>query len=249
MKYFIGHLLFIFIALNTKAETIIIKGDEWCPFNCQPKANNKGYMIDLAKIIFERKGHNIDYQIDSWTNSIKTVRDGKATAIVAANLFDAPDFIFPMNSMGVSRDCFFINKNDQWEYNSKNQLANRSLGVVESYAYSRSINDFIKENQNNITKAQGDKAILNLMENLEQKKINTIVENPIVFNYYQQQKYKEMHFVEAGCADTTELFIAFSPKNPRSKEFAKILSDGIEELRKDGTLQKIIKKYSLQEWQ
>lgn len=246
-KYII--LLSILFNFNLHAETIIIKGDEWCPFNCQSNGKTKGYMIDLAKIVFERKGHNIDYQVDSWTNSIKQVRDGKATALVAANLYDAPDFIFPENSIGISRDCFFINKNDKWEYTTKNQLINRSIGVVESYAYSRSINEFIKEHQNNVTKAQGDKALLSLMDKLDLKKINTIIENPIVFNYYQQEKYKEMHFVEAGCAETTELYIAFSPKNPRSKEFAKILSEGIEELRKDGTLIKIIEKYSLKEWQ
>jgi polar amino acid transport system substrate-binding protein len=246
-KYII--LLSILFNFNLHAETIIIKGDEWCPFNCQSNGKTKGYMIDLAKIVFERKGHNIDYQVDSWSNSIKQVRDGKATALVAANLYDAPDFIFPENSIGISRDCFFTNKNDKWEYTTKNQLINRSIGVVESYAYSRSINEFIKEHQNNVTKAQGDKALLSLMDKLDLKKINTIIENPIVFNYYQQEKYKEMHFVEAGCAETTELYIAFSPKNPRSKEFAKILSEGIEELRKDGTLIKIIEKYSLKEWQ
>lgn len=242
-------LLLIIFNFQLNAETIIIKGDEWCPFNCRPDQKNKGYMIDLAKIIFERKGHNIDYQIESWTNSIKAVREGKASAIVAANLYDVPDFIFPQNSMGISRDCFFVNQIDKWEYNTKDQLLNRILGVVESYAYSRTVNNFIKENEQMVLKAKGDKALIDLMDKLDQKKINTIVENPIVFNYYQQAKYKTMHFIEAGCADTTELYIAFSPKNPRSKEFAKILSDGIEETRKDGTLQKIIEKYAIKEWQ
>lgn len=241
-------IITLLISFNSFAETIIIKGDEWCPFNCSNKGKVKGYMIDIAKIIFERKGHNIDYQVDSWTNSIKTVREGKATALVAANIYDAPDFIFPTNSLGVSRDCFFIKKADSWEYLKMDNLINRKLGVVESYAYSRTVNEFIKGNQNNITKSQGDRALINLMDILEQNKINTIVENPIVFNYYQNEIYKEQHFVEAGCADTTDLYIAFSPKNPRSKEFSKILSDGIEDLRKDGTLEKIIKKYSLKEW-
>jgi hypothetical protein len=47
-------LLGTLITFNLSAETIIIKGDEWCPFNCQSNGKNKGYMIDLAKIIFER---------------------------------------------------------------------------------------------------------------------------------------------------------------------------------------------------
>jgi polar amino acid transport system substrate-binding protein len=212
------------------------------------KDQKKGYMVDVARAIFERKGHNIDYQVDTWSNSLKSVRDGKATGIIAANVYDAPDFVFPKNSLGYSKDCFFVKPKDKWEYKDANSLAARKLGVVSDYAYSRTVNQFLKEKQDGHVAAVGENALELLSLYMIEDKIDTIVENPIVFNYFMDHNLKETHYEEAGCAESSELYIAFSPKNPRAKEFAQILSDGLDELRKDGTLEKIIKKYDLKEW-
>lgn len=236
------------ISFHARSETIILKGDIWCPFNCSTKDAKKGYMIDVAKIIFERKGHNIDYQIDTWSESIKAVRSGQATGLIASNVYDAPDFIFPQNSLGFSRDCFFVKPKDKWEYKDSDSLKGRKLGVVNAYAYSRTVNQFLKDNKENISEATGDNALELLVMYMNNNKIDTIVENPIVFSYYQDHNLTETKFEEAGCAESSELYISFSPKHPRAKEFAQILSDGIADLRKDGTMDKIIKKYNLKEW-
>jgi polar amino acid transport system substrate-binding protein len=42
--------------------------------------------------------------------------------------------------------------------------------------------------------------------------------------------------------------MAFSPKNPKSKEYAKLLSAGIEQMRLSGELSKILAKYQLTDW-
>lgn len=229
-------------------ETIIITGDKWCPFNCDPKSAKLGYMIDVAKIVFERKGHNIDYQIESWVKSVENVRNSKATALVAATKFDAPDFIYPLKSMGTNKDCFYVKALDKWEFNDIPDLKNKKLGVVQGYAYSRKIVSFINEFPKQIESSQGVNPLAMSLTNLDSGKVDVIVENPFVFNYYVQKEKLSEKYEEAGCTEDNDLFIAFSPKNPRSTEFAKILTDGIEELRKDGTLDKIIAKYSLKDW-
>jgi polar amino acid transport system substrate-binding protein len=223
-------------------------GDSWCPFNCNLGDKKLGYMIEVAKFIFETQGHNIDYQIDTWEKSIKDVRSGKVTALIATTLYDAPDFIFPNKDLGFSKDCFFVKEKDPFEFNSIKDLEKRKLGIVQSYAYSTKTQDFIKENKDKLFKAQGIDPLLELHKAIKDGKIDTIVENPIVFNYFKDHTKLEFKYEEAGCTDGLSLYIAFSPKNPRSREFAKILSDGIEKLRKDGTLDKILSKYDLKEW-
>lgn len=248
MKILAPFLLTALINFHSYAETISIKGDYWCPFNCGPKDSKKGYMIEIIKTIFEKKGHNIDYQLDTWTNSILSVRDGKTTALIAANVFDAPDFIYPKSSLGVSKDCFFVRQNDKWEYHQEENLKSRKIGIVESYAYSRTVNDFIKSNPSQVIRSKGIEAITGLDELIKKNEIDTIVENPIVFNYYVEHNLKNSHYEEAGCGESSDLYLAFSPKNPKSKEFADLLSNGIEELRKNGTLDRILAKYSIKEW-
>lgn len=244
-------IAFILTMPLAHAETIILKSDKWCPYVCNhilTKDKQKGYAIDVAKVIFERKGHNIDFQLDTWTNSIDSVRMNVATALVAANKTDAPDFIWPKMSIGINRECFYVRARDPWEFINIGSLKNRKIGVVESYAYSAELMSFIGENPKSVIKSFGDTPLQQNLKNLDEKKIDTLVENPSVFNYQTESAKIRDHYEEAGCTNPDPLYIGFSPKNPRAKEFAKILDEGIEELRKDGTLGKILQKYSLKDW-
>ena len=241
----------LFTTFNIQAETIVLKADKWCPFNCEPTEKNKnenGYMVEVAKYIFERRGHNVVYQNQHWANAIKIGREGKATALVATTKADAPDFIYSDKSMGSNKECFYVKTNDPWEFIDIKSLANRKLGTVEAYAYSGELTAFMHENPTSLYKATGENPLEQNLVELNSGKINTVVENPFVFNYFTEKKKIRDQFADAGCTTGDDLYIGFSPKNPRSKEFAKILSDGILELRKDGTLDKIISKYSLKEW-
>lgn len=244
--------LFILTAVNSlHAETLVLKADKWCPFNCEPSSSQSkelGYIVEVTKIIFERKGHNIDYQVDTWSNSIDSVRKGQATAIVATTKPDAPDFIYPIKSMGSNKECFYVKKKDPWEFVKLENLKNRKLGIVESYAYSAELMSYLLEHSEQTVKSKGNSPLLMNLTNLNDNKIDTIIENPFVFNYTTESQKIRDQYEEAGCTTGDPLYVGFSPKHPRSKEFAKILSDGIEDLRKDGTLDRIITKYSLKDW-
>lgn len=45
------------------------------------------------------------------------------------------------------------------------------------------------------------------------------------------------------------MYIAFSPAISQSKEYARILSEGVDTLRKSGELKTILKKYGLDDWE
>jgi len=42
-----------------------------------------------------------------------------------------------------------------------------------------------------------------------------------------------------------KVFVCFSPKNPKSKDYAKVLADGIKEMEKSGEIFRILKKYGV----
>jgi polar amino acid transport system substrate-binding protein len=251
MKIFFFLFLIQTNCSNAFAETILLKSDKWCPYVCN-QANTKdkkqGYVIDIAKVIFERKGHNIVFQLDNWTNSIESVRFGVATAIAATTKADAPDFIYPTKILGSNKECFYVKAKDSWDFITLANLKNRKIGIIESYAYSAPLLSYFREYPNQVVKARGEDPLMHNIANMHSNKIDTIVENPYVFNYFTESRKIRDQYEEAGCTEGDPIYIGFSPKNPRSKEFAKILSDGIEELRKDGTLGKILKKYSLKDW-
>lgn len=84
----------LFFPCAVQADTIRIKADEWCPFNCLPDTDSKGYMIELAEKIFEKAGHRIKYEVMPWSRSIDHARKGKIEAIAGATKGEVPTFIF-----------------------------------------------------------------------------------------------------------------------------------------------------------
>ena len=48
--------------------------------------------------------------------------------------------------------------------------------------------------------------------------------------------------------EKAKIYLAFSPKNPKSKSYARLISKGIIEMRASGDLQKILDKYGMRDW-
>lgn len=122
------------------ADTITLRADEWCPYNCTPNSSQIGYMIEIAKEIFESAGHQIDYQTLNWARAIEETRAGKFNGIVGAAKGDAPDFIFPTEALGVSVNAFVTGKDNSWTFTGIESLNGKTLGVIRNYSYGDTIN-------------------------------------------------------------------------------------------------------------
>lgn len=58
------------------ADTIHLRADVWCPYNCEQGSTLPGYIIEAASLIFEKAGHKIDYQTLNWSRTIREVHQG-----------------------------------------------------------------------------------------------------------------------------------------------------------------------------
>ncbi len=52
------------------AETITLAADVWCPFNCNPGGDPPGYMVEVAKAVFEPRGHTVTYRVLPWARAV-----------------------------------------------------------------------------------------------------------------------------------------------------------------------------------
>ncbi|MNT92496.1 hypothetical protein D3C72_2337940 [compost metagenome] len=50
-------------------------------------------------------------------------------------------------------------------------------------------------------------------------------------------------------ADDPFLYVSFSPANPKSPQYAALITKGISELRQSGELKKILDKYGVLDWE
>lgn len=246
-----AHLLLY--ASVAQAETISIAADVWCPYNCE----EGGYMIEIAKVIFKKNKIDVDYNIMPWVDAIAKTRDGAMDAVVGATHDDAPDFVFPDSLQGMSDMRFWVREDSDWSYEGIASLENVKLGVIEDYAYSKDLNDYIKQNAANdkrIHIAKGKEALKDNLEKLTSGELDVVAEDDNVINYLITNRSTEYRIKSVGTPvkgddrSANYLYIAFSPKNPKAKQYAAMLDAGMKELRQSGELAHTLELYHVHDW-
>lgn len=76
-------IIFSFTIEITNADNIEIQADEWCPYTCQPNSDREGYLIDIARTIFEPIGHKITYVTTPWNRALNQAKNMKTSGLRA----------------------------------------------------------------------------------------------------------------------------------------------------------------------
>lgn len=229
------------------ADTIIIVGDPWCPYNCASQ-ENPGFLIKLAKTVFEKHGHTIEYTVVPWKRAKLGIIDGIYDGIVgmAKNETTEKLYVFPTLEIAESQFCFYAANNSRWKYTGIPSLKNVRLGVINGYGYgaeSTPIENYLKSNKNTprVQEVSGEQPLAQLINLLLLDRLSVIVEDSKVMEQTLLQMDYQAKLKKVGCLENVDnIHIAFSAKNPHSKQYATILSNGIQELKRTGEYDRIV---------
>ena len=229
------------------ADEVKLSTDAWCPYSCDPGSDKQGILVDVAMKIFNKAGHTVNYKSMNWARAIVLVRTGKHDGLIDAYKSDAPDFIFPEESVMISKMCFFSKQEDPWEFKGYDSLKGRKISVSKGYSYGKEFDAYIEKNKgksnSTINTIHGMDLIKRRMWQMSRGQIDTILEDWSVFSH-QVKPYKKFKGVKnAGCLPEEELYIAFSPNKNSSQNYADLISEGLREMKASGELEAIIDKY------
>lgn len=204
-----------YAATHQPESTITLRCDDWCPYSCSPSSPQPGILIEAAKIIFQKQGYQVNYAILPWTRSIALTRAGKFNAIVGAFKEDAPDFVFPKHHLAISVNSFFVLRDSTWHYKKLDNLTDIRLGIALGYAYGEPFDSLFntKPRPNNLWVATGNTPLEDNMRMLISKRLDAILENRYVVQYYlkQQTDFQQTQLKEAGVSSIDRVYIAFPP--------------------------------------
>ncbi len=234
------------------ADKIILASDVWCPFVCTADKNQPGFLLEVAQRVFSTHGHSVEYKNLNWARAISEARIGKVHGILGAFYGDAPDFIFPEQELAIVGNQFFTLKGDPWQYQQVESLGQVKIGAIIDYDYGKTLNQYFENHKftaqvnmlsgNNAPLKRGIRMVLT-------NRIDTFIEAGPVFWYTASQMGVSQKFQSAGTIKQQDkTYIAFSPAIANSKQYARILTEGIIQLRASGELEKILKKYGLKDW-
>ncbi|CUB04262.1 substrate-binding periplasmic protein [Marinomonas fungiae] len=235
------------------SDTLRIATDEWCPYDCIPSQNQGkvGYLGDLLIETLKAKGHTVEFVEVSYSRGLQLVREGKLDGTMACYREEAPDFVYPDFALGKSNTTFFSLKGSNWRYTGKKSLEQAKLiGVIKGYDYvDPTVMAYLNQNPKNVLAITGEKPLERLLEMLINGRLTAVIEDKIVLQYKAQQMGKANQIIVSGTTDVTiGVYTSFSPKNPKSAEYAKIVSEETLKMREDGRLQKLLERYGIQDW-
>lgn len=245
--------VFVSLALSSgsRAETIHLGADTWCPFNCDADARPKGYVVEIAEYALGKAGHKVDYKTMSWSRAVKEVVAGNLHGAVAAGDVDVKEnsLIVGKETVGISMNCAYAKAGSKAKYKDSDDLrAYKKVALVQDYFYGDKIAALQKSDPEKFEVITGEDPIWRNVVKLKSGRVDLVLEDEAVMAYILQT-HNEKGVVKIGCEPhKINLFLAFSPKDPKSKDYAAAVDAGVVELRKTGKLKSILEKYGLKDW-
>lgn len=230
---------------------ISLRADSWCPYNCDPKSDRQGYMVDIVRAVFEPLGYTVDYNILPWSRALNETRSGQHDAVLGAGRDDAKDFVFGL-PLGLSGSVLAQRRGYGFHYQGPASLQGHRLGAAQDYAYDPELDAYIQAAAGQMNAVQlltGENvASLNLRK-LAGGRIDLVLEDSYVLAYaLGLTRLSEMIDVQP-VGVRSPLYIAFSPNRAGSRHLAGLLDNGVRQLRSDGRLARILTRYGVADWQ
>ncbi|BCE03731.1 substrate-binding periplasmic protein [Marinicellulosiphila megalodicopiae] len=246
-------ILMLLLNNQSIADEIRFVGETYCPYLCEK--DQEGFMLEIARVVFENNGHMITYQALPWSRALLTIHKNKqADALLSVVKESEPNLIYPTEELGHIKGCYFTSENSDWKYTGLKSLEDITLGLIDNYGYgadpvlAKHIEKFKNDKNRIIFLAGTSTSITQILHMIERGRVSGTTDDQYVVNY-TIKKNNITGIRLAGCSGANiPLYIGFSPFNPKAKEYAEILSAGIQTLRKSGELEIILNKYGVSDW-
>lgn len=236
------------------APVLRLVGDNWCPYNCDPRQGQNGYLIDLLAKALEGR-YQVDYALMPWTRALQAVDRGDRDVLIATTPGTTPGLLMSQ-ALGIDRTCFFVLSTSQWQYRKLADLKQQRIGVIQDYKYDNNgpidllISRFRKTRDPLLELSQGDDALGTNFRKLLAGRMDVVLENELVGAYTVQAMRLTTAIKSAGCDQNQigTVHVAMSAKSPYAQAVLSQIDTGVRQLRDSGVLAQILQTYGMRDW-
>lgn len=240
------------VVATPESRVVRLVADNWCPVSCDAAAGTpQGYAVDLARAVFTAAGYRVEYSLQPWARAVGETRAGRADAIVGILEENAPDFIYPRESIGTNTNVFFTLASNHWDFQGMASLDSVVVGVANEYVFGEPFDSYVADSRDDGNRLQilhTQDPVMQAFSLLDAGRIGAYLDDRMVVRWTARNNGVTLGLREAGVVSSIPLFIAFSPADPRATELAKTFDAGIQQLRANGQLNSVLAEYRLQDW-
>lgn len=229
---------------QAKDKLNIILGPDYPPYYYKDGATYKGMDIEKLAEIFKRMKQDYTISDVPWLRALNMIKEGRADILV--NVLKKPErevfADFPKESFAEEIQVLFTRKDLGIKYDGDlSTLAKYKFGVMNGYSYGTAFDDAVKTGTLKVEEVNSN--IANFKK-LASKRIDLVCENVFVGTYYlKQMNAADQMVVLKPPVGVTASYLAFSKKK-NLKEVLEKSDQILADMKKDGTYDKIVAKYS-----
>lgn len=234
----------------TRADTIRLRADQWCPFNCTPGSLAPGFMVELAREALAPFGHRIDYANLSWSRSQSQVLAGEINGIIGTDPDEVPDLIFAP-PLGQYQEVLVFRTGEARPVTTPEDLQDLRLGALQGYEYNDLLQDYVTAHQSDATRVQllsGENGVNRNLRKLLNHRIDVVLGESSVLRYaLHAGALRDRVDLLPLPEEPSPLYIGFSPALDSSHRYVAQLREGIKRLKHTGRYDQIMARYGLVE--
>jgi len=200
-----------------------------------------GGTYKLVKKVFEKMGYLIEIEFRPWSRVLIEAKRGKVDGFFPAYYSNERNKLFYMSDPIWGGPIVFLTKRESHIiYKKIKELKKYRIGLVKGYVNTQEIDqaDYLEKDY-----ARND--LINIKK-LIKGRVDLIVIDKYVA-YYLIKKYLPHHIGElkvlSPSIEYKHLYVYFPKKRKNSKKLLKDFNNGLFKLKKDGTIDKIYKKW------
>jgi polar amino acid transport system substrate-binding protein len=233
--------------------TIVFTADDSPPYTIASSKEKglEGFMIDVARAVFEKEGHRVQVNFFPYIRSIQEVREGRANGVLLVAEATAPGLVFIKNPISREKVAFFVRKGAPWKYTGVESLEKMRIATGFGFDFADpEIGDFIKRTSAAApTMAQlisGKDVNFRNFQKLLSGRVDIVIATEMIGTYVARQEgiFDQLEIAGRSRNDIVAQ-TGFDPRNPTSANYAELLSRGVAELIRSGKMREIMAKYGL----
>lgn len=212
----------------------------WAPY-ADEKLENFGFTSEIISQAFERAGYKVTITFNPWKRALVDTERGEYDALYCAYYTEERAKTYGMSEPYAESILGFFKKKDKnIKFAALQDLKPYKIGITLGYANSEEFDsatyldkDTAPSDESSIKKLVADRIVLSTMD----KFVGLHILNTTV-----QEGKDTIEFMEKPLI-VNKLYVCFSKAKPGWEKKLADFNSGLEQIKKDGTYEKILKKH------
>lgn len=241
-------LAFLFLTTGEgRAKDIIIAADQWCPYNCVPNSDREGFQVEIVKEAFKPYGLNVIYKNMPYNRAIKLAEEGRIDGVFGTLKSESRYLVYPSQNVGYSVNVAVTQADNKWWYTALNKLDGKKILSIDGYSYGPKLDAYLKSGKAGSTQSMyGEDALQQALNVIAAGRADVFFEDKnVAYNAILEMGLVGKVKIAGNITEPQPTYIAFSPLTDRQHDLVTKFDAGLQQLKKNGRLAAIYKKYNL----